>query len=450
MLMKIKWILPVLCCGLLSAAEYTLVIKQFPENGLLKQNGEFSCAFTVKQDGKVLKGRKIRVRRLNAFGEKVKEEQLLSADPLVIKGKAEKSPDWFQYEFSLLDEKGRICRQMVRNQKVTVQKRAGFLVDHEKFTQTYPEPADYELFWKKVKEELNQVPFKVTAVTLPVQTYGKVNVISQDVRVQCTENIPVSGYLSIPQNAAPKSLPAVLLLHGSGVRSSSLNGTVRYAAKGAIAFDMNAHGIPNGKPDSFYKELREKVYYCKQPDGSTRYALRYIRDPHKYYFKAMYQRVMRALELLKRQPQWNGKDLIVIGASQGGAQAFAAAGLDPQVTLMVAGVPAFSEFGGAASKFPRMSGWPLNSASTATLPLESAVLKSTAYFDNANFAKRIKAESYVTAGLCDTVCPPCGIVASFANLKVQKKVLRLFPQGGHGTSPNTEGYQAVEKLLLKK
>lgn len=448
--MKVKCLLLVLFCGLLSASEYALIIKQSPANGLLKQNGEFSCALTVKQNGKVLEGRKIRVRRLNAFGENVKEEQLLSANPLVIKGKADKSPDWFQYEFSLLDEKGKLCRQLVRNQKEPVQKRAGFLVDHEKFTQTIPEPADYELFWKKVKDELKQIPFTVTSETLPLQTFGKAKIIAQDVKVSCTEGIPVSGYLAVPQNAAPKSLPAVLLLHGAGVRSASLKGTLRYAAMGAVAFDMNAHGIPNGKPDSFYKDLRAKVYYCPQPDGSSRYALRYIRDPRKYYFKGMYQRVMRALELLKRQPQWNGKDLIVIGGSQGGAQAFAAAGLDPQVTLMVAGVPAFSEFGGAVSKFPRMAGWPLNSSSKATLPLEPEVLKCTAYYDNANFAKRIKADAYVTAGLCDMVCPPCGIVASFANLKSKVKFLQLYPQGAHGTSPNAAGMKAVEKILLKK
>ena len=448
--MKVKCLLLVLFCGLLSASEYALIIKQSPANGLLKQNEEFTCAITVKQNGKVLEGRKIQVCRINALCEKGKREYFLSADPLIIKGKAEKSPDWFQFEISLLDEKGNVCHQLIRGKKELVRKRAGVMVDPEKFTQTLPEPADYELFWKKVKDELKQVPFNVTAKTLPPQTYGKMTIIAQDVQVQCTEGIPVSGYLAVPRDAAPKSLPAILLLHGAGVRSASLNGTVRYAAKGAVAFDMNAHGIPNGKPDSYYKELREKVYYCKQPDGSTRYALRYIRDPHKYYFKGMYQRVMRALELLKRQPQWNGKDLIVIGSSQGGAQAFAAAGLDPQVTLMLAGVPAFSEFGGAVSKFPRMAGWPLSTVPQTTLPREPEVLRSTAYFDNANFAKRIKADAYVSGGLCDTICPPCGIVASFANLKSKKKSLRLFPQGVHGTSPNTEGYQAVEKLLLKK
>ncbi len=46
-------------------------------------------------------------------------------------------------------------------------------------------------------------------------------------------------------------MPAILYVHGAGVRSSSL-GAAAHATK-----RFNAHGIPNGTPDAFYKELSE-------------------------------------------------------------------------------------------------------------------------------------------------------------------------------------------------
>lgn len=51
----------------------------------------------------------------------------------------------------------------------------------------------------------------------------------------------------------------------------------------------------------------------------------------------MYLRVLRALDYVKTLPEWDGKNLIVIGSSQCGAQAIVAAALDPQVSLCLTG-----------------------------------------------------------------------------------------------------------------
>ena len=45
------------------------------------------------------------------------------------------------------------------------------------------------------------------------------------------------------------------MVHGAGVRSSDLGSTVTWARDGFLALDINAHGLPNGKPDSFYSDL---------------------------------------------------------------------------------------------------------------------------------------------------------------------------------------------------
>ena len=66
---------------------------------------------------------------------------------------------------------------------------------------------------------------------------------------------PVSGYFARPVGAKPKSLPIILTVHAAGVRDSNLRGTAGWAGKGFLALDINAHGLPNGKPEDFYENL---------------------------------------------------------------------------------------------------------------------------------------------------------------------------------------------------
>ena len=72
-----------------------------------------------------------------------------------------------------------------------------------------------------------------------------------DVQLDCLGGAPVSGYFGRPKAAKPKSLPAILYVHGAGVRGSSLGNAVSGAGHGMLSMDINAHGIPNGKPAAF-------------------------------------------------------------------------------------------------------------------------------------------------------------------------------------------------------
>lgn len=62
-------------------------------------------------------------------------------------------------------------------------------------------------------------------------------------------------------------------------------------------------------------------------------------DRETCYFKGMFLRLVRAIDFLTSQPEWDGKTLIVYGSSQGGYQAIVAAGLDSRVSYFCAGVP---------------------------------------------------------------------------------------------------------------
>lgn len=192
-----------------------------------------------------------------------------------------------------------------------------------------PVPDDFDAFWEAQKTALAKVP--ATATLTPVTAVPK-DVEAFDLQLECLGQ-PVSGYLARPKDAKVQSLPAILLVHGAGVRSASLGSTAWAGREGGmLALDINAHGIPNGKPKEFYDALASGELKDYRQRGNQ--------DRDQCYFKGMFLRLIRAIDFLTSQPEWDGKTLIVYGSSQGGFQALAAAGLDSRVTFICAGVPA--------------------------------------------------------------------------------------------------------------
>ena len=132
------------------------------------------------------------------------------------------------------------------------------------------------------------------------------------------------------------------------MRSASLGSAVGWAKQNFLALDINAHGLPNGKSDQFYSDLSKGDLKDYRTFG------RESRDT--IYFRGMFLRLVRALDFLTAQPEWDGKTVVVFGSSQGGYQAIVAAGLDSRVTFFAAGVPAGCDHTGIAAD--RINGWP--------------------------------------------------------------------------------------------
>ncbi len=305
-----------------------------------------------------------------------------------------------------------------------------------------PVPDDFDAFWDQAKAELAQVPMqaKLTPVEIKDKNLqGRVECF--DVQIDCAGGKPVSGYLALPKGAAAKSLPIVISYHGAGVRSSGQ--PLGRAAKGQLALDINAHGIENGKPEDFYKGLA---------DGALKdYRTRDSDDPQKIYFRGMFLRVLRSLEYMKSRPEWDGKILVVTGTSQGGGQSLVAAGLDPQITMCAAFVPAICYHVGILHG--QESGWPrfikLNKEGK---PENPAVVKTVPYYDAANFASRIKtAECFLSTGFIDTTCAPTSVYVAFNNIPSANKSIHPTPTTTHSVPKETytAGDQAIDAHIKK-
>ncbi|WP_298865024.1 acetylxylan esterase [uncultured Gimesia sp.] len=234
-----------------------------------------------------------------------------------------------------------------------------------------------------------------------------------DVQVDCLGGAPVSGYFGKPKNAKPKSLPIVLWVHGAGVRSSSLGNAVKGAENGMLSMDINAHGIPNGKPAQFYKDLSQGRLKGYSHAGRE--------SRETTYFRGMFLRLVRAIDFLTAQPEWDGKTIAVIGHSQGGGQALVAGGIDDRVTFIATGVPAICDHSGRAAG--RINGWPKLVHTSKNGKPDPKMLEAGRYVDAVNFASRCKADAIMSVGFIDGTCPPSSCYAAYNLLQGKKRVI---------------------------
>ncbi|MFC5454025.1 acetylxylan esterase [Prosthecobacter fluviatilis] len=331
-----------------------------------------------------------------------------------------------------LDEPGFLLMR-VTSDKASAMAAAGY--DPLLLKPSMPVPGDFDAFWAAQKAALAQVPLKptLTSVTAGVPK----GVEAFDVQIECAGGKPVSGYFGRPVGAKPKSLPAILHVHGAGVRSSNL-GAVSWALNegGMLSMDINAHGLPNGKPKEFYDALAAGELKDYRIEG--------VKDREKIYFKGMFLRLIRAIDFLTAQPEWDGKTLIVYGASQGGFQAFAAAGLDSRVSFICAGVPAGCDHTGSQAN--RISGWPKIVPNDASGKPDAEALQASRYFDNVNFAIRAKCQgAAVTVGFIDTTCPPTSVYAAYNALTIPKE-MHADILSGHTSTPAASKFMQAAAL----
>lgn len=313
----------------------------------------------------------------------------------------------------------------------------GLIVEPEKFEPGTKRPRDFDNYWNAEKDNSRALPMEIKSV--PMSNFDS-DYDCSDVEINCLGTKPARGYFAKPKNAKPGSLPIVLNLHAAGVKGdwclSKPSIALDYAKKGngALAFDLNAHGMLNGQSNDYYNDLENGELKNYWEIG--------LENREEFYFRGMYLRLLRTLDFLCNQPEWDGKRIIVTGESQGGGQALAAAGLDDRVTAAVATVPAMCDFGrelnGEKGGWPNPFGYPKN---------KDEMMNTIPYFDDVHILKNSKATLVVEIGLIDYTCPSVGIYAALNQAK-GKKILYAVPYRGH--HQNQPGFQKEWEEMVYK
>lgn len=288
-------------------------------------------------------------------------------------------------------------------------------------------PSDFNEFWNKTKAEAAQFPLTYTKEY--VEKYSTDKIDCYLIRLQLNkQNQCIYGYLFYPK--AEGKYPVVLRPPGAGIKT--IKGPMRhkyYAEEGCIRFEIEIHGLnPELDEDTFGEISRA---FSSRENG---YLVNGLDSRENYYMKRVYLACVRSIDLLTSLPEWDGKNVIVQGGSQGGALALITAGLDKRVTACVANHPALSDMAGY--KAGRAGGYPHLFKNTVDMDTP-AKMKTLAYYDVVNFAKQITVPVYMTWGFNDNTCPPTTSYIVYNVLNCPKEAL-ITPVNEHWTSEDTE------------
>ena len=319
--------------------------------------------------------------------------------------------------------------------------KVGFSVDKIKpYTQ---EPQDFRSFWQKNVEELKQVPMSYTKELYKDYCTDKIDCYLVKLQIDKMGH-SMYGFLFYPKNAQPGKHPVVLCPPGAGIKT--IKDPMRnkyYAENGFVRFEVEIHGLDPRISSETFGEISRAFN-----DRNGGYLANGLENKDIYYMKHVYVGLVRCIDFLTSLPEWDGKNIAVQGGSQGGALAIIAAGLDSRVTQCVANHPALSDMAGYAAK-GGTGGYPHFCRQPQILSNKDC-LNTLAYFDVVNFARYVKAPTYLTWGYNDVTCPPTTSYAVWNTLKCTKESL-LTPINEHWTTTETNRGQMewIKAHLLK-
>ena len=319
--------------------------------------------------------------------------------------------------------------------------KVGFSVDKIKpYTQ---EPQDFRSFWQKNVEELKQVPMSYTKELYKDYCTDKIDCYLVKLQIDKMGH-SMYGFLFYPKNAQPGKHPVVLCPPGAGIKT--IKEPMRnkyYAENGFVRFEVEIHGLDPRISSETFGEISRAFN-----DRNGGYLANGLENKDIYYMKHVYVGLVRCIDFLTSLPEWDGKNVAVQGGSQGGALAIIAAGLDSRVTQCVANHPALSDMAGYAAK-GGTGGYPHFCRQPQILSNKDC-LNTLAYFDVVNFARYVKAPTYLTWGYNDVTCPPTTSYAVWNTLKCTKESL-LTPINEHWTTTETNrGQMEWIKAHLQK
>ena len=304
--------------------------------------------------------------------------------------------------------------------------KVGFSADKiEPFTK---EPADFTDFWNKNISDMRQFPLTYTKEKAVEYCTDKIDCYLVKVTLNSRQQA-VYAYLFYPKNAQKASCPVVLCPPGAGIKT--IKEPLRhkyYAENGCIRMEMEIHGLDPRLPKETFDDMARA--FNGRENG---YLYNGLESRDRYYMKRVYLSLIRCIDLLTSLPEWDGRNVIVQGGSQGGALALVAAGLDSRVTQCIVNHPALSDM--AAYSAGRTGGYPHFNKVDGMFTEEN--MRTMAYYDVVNFARHVTADTYMTWGYNDNTCPPTTSYAVWNTLTCPKESL-ITPINEHWTSDDTE------------
>lgn len=225
------------------------------------------------------------------------------------------------------------------------------------------------------------------------------------------DDTPIGGWFIIPAERLSKPLPCIVIYQGYTGDRGYPERYAQWILLGYCVFAVDVRG-QGGETGNL---LTSGKGHAK---GWVTQGI--VEDKNSYYL-AMIIDAYKAVECAASQPETDNTRIVVMGTSQGGGLAMAAAALSDQVYGVVADIPnlchmdfavmnstgSISEVAGLLNRHPDKL---------------DEVLTRLSYFDMMNLAYRITAPIMMSVSWKDTVCPPETIYAAYNQLTCTKSI----------------------------
>lgn len=285
-------------------------------------------------------------------------------------------------------------------------------------------PQDLDDFWGRTLAEARAAGWEVRAERVDT---GLTTVEVYDVTFPGFAGEPVKAWLRLPSAALRgdgERLPAVVEYVGYGGGRGEAVDNLLWASAGFAHLHMDTRG--QGSTWSRGETPDSGPVSPQVPGVMTRG----IAARETYYYRRFFTDAARAVDAARSLEAVDPGRVAVIGTSQGGGAAIAAAALVPDVRAMSAKVPFLCDFPRAltvtdANPFGEVAVY----LSTHRGRVEQ-VMGVLAYFDGVNLARRGQAPARFSAALADTIVPPSTVFGAY-HAYAGPKEIAVWPFNGH-------------------
>ena len=279
-------------------------------------------------------------------------------------------------------------------------------------------PADFDDFWAKT------VPSDDVDVRLEEVATGLATIRTYDVTFRGFAGQDVRAWLRVPASAEGP-LPAVVQYVGYGGGRGHALENLFWASAGFAHFQMDTRG--QGAAWSLGDTPDEAVASPQVPGVMTRGIL----DPETYYYRRFLTDAARAVDAARSLPAIDPSRVAVVGGSQGGGAALAAAGLRPGlVAAVVAFVPFLCDFPRALQVCDAYPYREIIDYLAVHRHSAERVRRTLGYFDGVNFAARATAPALFSVALRDAICPSSTVYGAFHNYAGEREI-KVWEYNGH-------------------
>jgi beta-xylosidase/cephalosporin-C deacetylase-like acetyl esterase len=252
-------------------------------------------------------------------------------------------------------------------------------------------------------------------------------------------------YFVMTQPKVRGTYPVQMRIPGAGIYKRHVPLTAR---PGMICVELNIHDFPiNRQPIALYEEVIPK-YYRTIRGKKERYDKWFNDDREKYYYNAVILGLWRTLDIACAEPSADQTRIIVTGGSQGGGLTLVMGALDRRIDYLYVKYPVFCDHTAAIRQPGRQPGWPRVLDVDAAPELLAAEVRTSAYYDNCNFARFITAPIFVVQGFNDRVCPPGGTFAAVAEIRSAKEFY-VDPPSAHVLTPKAMKESAEREAAFR-